>query len=1240
MAPPTFAPYNAAAETWDAYEERFECFLEANDFTDLSSSKKRAHFLNACGPEVFATARALLAPQPVHTTSWEVLRQKLRAHYAPIPSCIARRFNLRQILQEEGEPVNHYVARLRTAAIDCEFRDLEDALVEQLVCGVRDINLQKRLLAKKTLDLQMAMEEAQAAEMSDKSAADICKCHPSANQATAVHSEEVVSEDDEEEPEVSRIKTFTEKGGRPTRKKPPPSSCLSCGDQHPRTTCRFRSVTCRRCGKLGHLARVCRLGRQRQSTFRPKGAAVISEDCFAIFRGRRVTELTTHRDSTTRSNKLFLTVKIEGVPCRMEVDTGSSKSIVSWTTIKEMMPSLQKNQLHPSPVKLRDYQGNRIPIIGHGRFLVEYDSFTGRLPLIVVDGSLPSLLGLDWFGSFGLAITGIHSTSSESDFDMLASEFKDVFNDALGKYVGSPISLNLDPNIAPIRLKPRRVPLALRPKVEAELDKLIAQGVLEPTDHSQWETLAKLDLAQAYQQLPVDEASAEAQTIVTHRGAFKCKRYLIDATGIHPTPSKVAAIKNAAVPTCKADLQAFLGLLNFYSVFLPHKATLVEPLHRLLDKNTPWSWGEAENRSFRAVQDLLTSSAVLVQYSSHLPLVITADASPFGIGAVLSHRFPNGIEAPIAYYSRTLSSTERKYSQLDREALAAVASVKKFHDYIYGRHFDLVTDHKPLLGLLAGDHQTPLILSPRMSRWTEFLAAYNYTLRYRPGKEIAHADALSRCPLPLPVEDPAPTSSVLLVEELPIPLSATDVAAHSAVDPLLAQVLDWVARGWPLGQVAEQFKPFRLRQHELSVLRGCLLWGHRVVIPPKLRNSILECLHEAHPGIIRMKGLSRSYVWWPGIDQDITDWVAKCQTCQLSRPAAPSVPPREWEFPRAPWSRVHLDFAGPFMGRQFLIVVDAYSRWVEVEIMPSITSEAVIRVLNKLFATHGLPDVLVSDNGPQLTSAPFQMFLASLGIRHAQIAPYCPSSNGLAERAVRSTKEALARLGPRGWQERVSTYLLSQHTTPCSSTNRSPAEMLMGRRLRTTLDRLHPLYNSDRPTTGYLPPRVFKEGDQVFARNYGGDPRWLPGQIIQVTGPCSYRVLLVDGRTWRRHVDQLRKRVFEKNPAEAVSPSPTTTLSSMPGPTLSSQANENLTRGAARSQQWLNLPEIESEAGKSVTGNNPSIVPLSSPSMPESAAPVIEPELRRSGRTRRRPAYLNDYTCVIQEGRGVMSSRV
>ncbi|XP_026537681.1 uncharacterized protein K02A2.6-like, partial [Notechis scutatus] len=611
----------------------------------------------------------------------------------------------------------------------------------------------------------------------------------------------------------------------------------------------------------------------------------------------------------------------------------------------------------------------------------------------------PSSLGLQWFAPLGIELAGINQTVSDDWEVALVRDFQEVFTEQLGKYKGSPISFNLCPDIAPIRLKPRRVLFALKPKIDEQLDKLIAQGVLEPIDHARWETpivtpikpdgslricgdykatlnhalqqsaypvpvvqhllhslgggkvFAKLDLAQAYQQLPVDAETAEAQTIVTHRGAFKCNRfqfgvsvapgifqslmerllqgikgvvpyfddvliaaptrsqlekrlrmvlqkfkdaglkvkkekcqlcterveflgYLLDKQGIHPTEKKLAAIKNAPRRRNKTDLQAFLGLINFYNIFLPKKATVAEPLHRLLDKKASWFWGRREEQAFQQVKDLLTSDAILIQYNETLPLTVTCDASPFGVGAILSHVLPNGTEAPIAFFSRTLSKTERNYSQLDKEALAIVSAIKRFHEYVYGRSFSIITDHKPLLGILAGDKPTPHILSPRMTRWSEFLAAYDYQLRHRPGKAIPHADALSRSPLPEFLDDPAPTLSTLQIETLTSPpLTAQDIASETRKDPCLARVLSWVERGWPEIEPNDTFKPFKNRQTELFSQKGCVLWGDRVIIPERLQNKVLKLLHDGHPGIVRMKALARSYAWWPGMDGQIETWV-------------------------------------------------------------------------------------------------------------------------------------------------------------------------------------------------------------------------------------------------------------------------------------------------------------------------------------------------------------------------------
>ncbi|XP_039215531.1 uncharacterized protein K02A2.6-like, partial [Crotalus tigris] len=190
----------------------------------------------------------------------------------------------------------------------------------------------------------------------------------------------------------------------------------------------------------------------------------------------------------------------------------------------------------------------------------------------------------------------------------------------------------------------------------------------------------------------------------------------------------------------------------------------------------------------------------------------------------------------------------------------------------------------------------------------------------------------------------------------------------------------------------------------------CLLWGSRVVIPTSMRTRVLGSLHEGHPGIVRMKALARSHLWWPGLDRDIEAKVHACHLCQCSRPEMPQAPIHRWEETQSPWSRVHIDYAGPFQGQFFLVLVDSHSKWLEVLPVSSTTTAKTIQVLRGIFAAHGLPDVLVSDNGPQFTSSEFKAFLQANMIRHATSAPFHPSTNGMAECMVRITKDTLKKI--------------------------------------------------------------------------------------------------------------------------------------------------------------------------------------------------------------------------------------
>ena len=368
------------------------------------------------------------------------------------------------------------------------------------------------------------------------------------------------------------------------------------------------------------------------------------------------------------------------------------------------------------------------------------------------------------------------------------------------------------------------------------------------------------------------------------------------------------------------------------------------------------------------------------------------------------------------------------------------------------------------------------------------------------------------------------------------PVSEAEVRAETRKEPVLSVVLDKVLNGWKEGSISvkEELKQYYLRRDELSIEGGCILWGNRVVIPKTLRERVLVELHEVHMGISRMKSLARSFVWWTGMDKEIEDKARHCSTSQYNQNNPVSAPVHSWEYPASPWERLHVDFAGPFMGKLFLVVVDAFSKWIEVEAMNSSTAAATVRCLRKICATHGLSQVVVSDNGPAFTGQEFKEFLKRNGIRHVLAAPYHPASNGQAERMVRTFKESMKALRQGNIDTKFSRLLFKYRITPHSVTGNTPAEMLFKRQLRSAFHLLKPnqhirmegqQLNIEERSNRKERLRIFEKEDLVWARNFGLGQKWMPGTVVKTLGAVNYEVLLeVTGTFVRRHVEHLLKR--------------------------------------------------------------------------------------------------------------------
>lgn len=621
----------------------------------------------------------------------------------------------------------------------------------------------------------------------------------------------------------------------------------------------------------------------------------------------------------------------------------------------------------------------------------------------------------------------------------------------------------------------------------------------------------------------------------------------IDKHGLHPTTELIEAIVKMPAPKNVAELRSFLGSITYYGRFIKNLHVLCVPLYDLLKKGNKWFWSDEENKIFNKLKTVLTSTDTLAHYNPSLPLLLTSDASEAGAGAVLFHKYPDGNLRPIAYASRRFNKTESRYSTIDKEALALVYAVTKFHQYVYGRHFTLVTDHRPLERIFSEKRETPKIASNRLLRWAMLLNSYDYTIQYQSGKENSPADALSRLPIAEktdenlePVNLGLPARGQLLhLRTHNLPISKKLLIRETEKDELFRKIIYFINNYWPdKDKIPQELHSFYEKKNELSFEEHILLWKGRICIPISLRAEVLKMLHDGHPGINAMQSMAKLHVFWPNINEDICNFSKSCTSCQESRQNEQNVPLFPWSAPPEPWSRIHVDFAGPFEDSMWLIIIDAYTRWIEVLKMKSTTATETVSKLTETFSRFGIPKIIVSDNGPQLTSTIFADFCNSNGITHVKVTPYHPKSNGIAERAVKTFKERMraSRDGSKSQSERLYNFLFAHRNTVQRSTGRSPASLMFGRNIRSKFDQLkpdllrHEELNKIKQKLYYdqgTRENRFEKGQAVWVNNPLGKGS-KTGRIIKQNAPYSF-VVEIDGVERRKHSDQMRPRAEEIN---------------------------------------------------------------------------------------------------------------
>lgn len=515
-------------------------------------------------------------------------------------------------------------------------------------------------------------------------------------------------------------------------------------------------------------------------------------------------------------------------------------------------------------------------------------------------------------------------------------------------------------------------------------------------------------------------------------------------------------------PTNAHEVRSLLGTVNYSGRFLPNLADLTHPLRLLTKKTAKWVWGPTEQASLDNLKGKLSEVHNLAFFDGTKEIILTVDASPIGLGAILAQKTDNIIET-VAYASRALTPTESRYSQIERELLAVVWGVEHFHLYLYGNTFLLHTDHKPLVSILTNPRASP---SARLERLALRIQQYNFRVEHTRGSSNP-SDYLSRHPLPnLPADANlahATDAYVNLIAQchLPKAMTSAEVVEATASDQHLQEVI--AALKSPARWRNPALKDFVSIQHELSVAdNGLLLKGTRLVLPAALQQRAISLAHVGHQGITKTTKLMKQKVWFPHLDTKVQTALKTCMPCQATIQYQHADPIAIPEKPSRPWEALSLDFAGPFPnGKYLMVLMDDTSRYPVVKILSSLTSQSVINSITKIFSIFGIPKVIKTDNGPPFQSHDFKQFAHTLGFHHQRITPHWPQANGEVERFMRTLKRFIqaTTLENNSWTSKLGEFLMAYRATPHSATGTPPFDVLFGR----SMGYLLPSCSNDNP---------------------------------------------------------------------------------------------------------------------------------------------------------------------------------
>ncbi|MES9883587.1 MAG: RNase H-like domain-containing protein [Sedimenticola sp.] len=400
--------------------------------------------------------------------------------------------------------------------------------------------------------------------------------------------------------------------------------------------------------------------------------------------------------------------------------------------------------------------------------------------------------------------------------------------------------------------------------------------------------------------------------------------HVISSEGLKPDPNKVKAIKDMPTPQNRKELETICGMINYLTKFGPNLSELTAPLRDLLKQDVEFSWDSPQEEAFDKIKSVITQSPVLAFFDPKKPLTLQTDASKHGIGFTLMQ---DG--RPIAYGSKSLTSSQMAFAQIEKELLSIVVGFKHFHNYCYGRHVNVQNDHKPLEAIM----KKPLLASPaRLQRMRLTLQQYDMDVHYVPGKEVPVADALSRQCLSDTQSD-IDVGLDLHVHTVRSSLAVGDnkldqIRQATCRDTQFQVLIRVILDGWPdiRNKCPKSIIEYWNHRDEVCVYDGIIYRGENIMIPKSMRDDMISAVHFGHMGVQKCISRAKSIMFWPGMIAEITQLVLQCEICSKYRMSNQKEPLLPHCVPHRPWEIIAADLF-TWNNQNYLVCVDYYSRF-------------------------------------------------------------------------------------------------------------------------------------------------------------------------------------------------------------------------------------------------------------------------------------------------------------------------